>query len=43
MIPIGSFLGGIIVQYGGSSLAILLEGVAEILTAIFYISFFKKN
>lgn len=43
MIPIGSFLGGIIVQHCGSNLAIILEGLAEVFTAIFYLLVFQKN
>lgn len=36
MIPIGSFLGGLIVQHFGAGIAILLQGLAEVLTAIFF-------
>lgn len=43
MIPIGSFLGGIIVQTYGSRSAIALEGIAEITTAIFYFFFFLRK
>lgn len=43
MIPIGSFLGGLIVQHFGSSVAVALEGIAEVLTAIFYLLVFNKN
>lgn len=43
MIPIGSFLGGIIVQHFGFTIAIMLEGVAEAITAIFYLLVFQKN
>ncbi|WP_308556813.1 MFS transporter [uncultured Lactobacillus sp.] len=41
MIPVGSFLGGIIVQHFGADCAIFLEGIAEILTAIYYFIVFK--
>ena len=34
MIPIGSFLGGLIVQHFEAGIAILLQGLAEVLTAI---------
>lgn len=43
MIPIGSFLGGLIVQHFGSSMAVALEGIAEVLTAVFYLLIFNKN
>lgn len=43
MIPIGSFLGGIIVQRFNGSLAILLQGIAEITTAMFYLLVFNKK
>lgn len=43
MIPIGSFLGGIIVQNFGSNWAVALEGIAEVITAIFYFFVFTKN
>lgn len=43
MIPIGSFLGGIIVQQFNSYLAVLLQGIAEIITAIFYLFIFNKK
>lgn len=43
MIPIGSFLGGLIVQHFGSSMAVALEGIAEVLTAVFYLLVFNKN
>lgn len=43
MIPIGSFLGGLITQRFGAVVAVLLEGIAELVTAIFYLLlFFKK-
>ena len=41
MIPIGSFLGGLIVQYFGAGIAILLQGLAEVLTAIFYLIYLR--
>lgn len=43
MIPIGSFLGGIIVQQFNSYLAVLLQGIAEIITAMFYLFIFNKK
>lgn len=43
MIPIGSFLGGIIVQYVNANLAILLQGIAEVITALFYWFIFAKR
>lgn len=43
MIPIGSFLGGFVVQNFGSNLAIALQGIAEVVTAIFYFFIFSKN
>lgn len=42
MIPIGSFLGGIIVQNLGSNWAIALEGIAEVITSIFYFFIFNR-
>lgn len=41
MIPIGSFLGGLIVQYFGAGIAILLQGLAEVLTVIFYLIYLR--
>ena len=41
MIPIGSFLGGLIVQHFGAGIAILLQGLAEVLTAIFYLIYLR--
>ncbi len=43
MIPIGSFLGGIIVQTYGARSAIALEGLAEVATGIFYFFIFLRN
>lgn len=43
MIPIRSFLGGIIVQQFNSYLAVLLQGIAEIITAMFYLFIFNKK
>lgn len=43
MIPIGSFLGGLIVQQFNSYLAVLLQGIAEIITAMFYLFIFNKK
>ena len=37
MITIGSFLGGLIVKNFGTGIAILLPGLAEVLTTIFYL------
>lgn len=42
MIPIGSFLGGIIVQNLGTNWAVGLQGLAEVITAIFYLFVFIK-
>lgn len=41
MIPIGSFLGGLIVQHFGAGIAILSQGLAEVLTAIFYLIYLR--
>lgn len=41
MIPIGTFLGGLIVQHFGATIAILLQGIAEVITAVFYLIFLK--
>lgn len=43
MIPIGSFLGGLIVTRFGADGAIALEGVAQILTAGYYFMIEKKK
>lgn len=43
MIPIGSFLGGIIVQRVNASFAISLQGIAEVITAVFYLLVFNKK
>lgn len=44
MIPIGSLLGGVIVKYIGGNWAICLQGIAEVITGIYYlIIFYKKN
>jgi len=43
MIPIGSFLGGLIVTRFGADLAITLEGIAKILTAGYYFVIEKKK
>ena len=43
MIPIGSFLGGIIVQRVSASFAISLQGIAEVITAMFYLLVFNKK
>lgn len=40
MIPIGSFLGGIIVKNLGVLPAIMLEGIAQVITAFFYLIIF---
>ena len=42
-IPIGSFLGGLIVARVGADWAIVLEGVAQILTAGYYFVIEKKK
>lgn len=41
MIPIGSFLGGLIVQHFEAGIAILLQGLSEVLTAIFYLIYLR--
>ena len=41
MITIGSFLGGLIIQHFGAGIAILLQGLAEVLTAIFYLIYLR--
>ena len=41
MIPIGSFLGGLIIQHFEAGIAILLQGLAEVLTAIFYLIYLR--
>lgn len=43
MIPIGSFLGGIILQRVSASFAISLQGIAEVITAVFYLLVFNKK
>ena len=43
MIPIGSFLGGMIVQRVSASFAISLQGIAEVITAVFYLLVFNKK
>lgn len=43
MIPIGSFLGGLIVARFGANWAIALEGIAQILTAGYYFVIEKKR
>jgi hypothetical protein len=43
MIPIDSFLGGIIVQRVSASFAISLQGIAEVITAVFYLLVFNKK
>lgn len=43
MIPIGSFLGGIIVQRVSASFAMSLQGIAEVITAVFYLLVFNKK
>lgn len=40
MIPIGSFLGGFIVKNYGACPAIILEGLAQLVTAVFYLIIF---
>lgn len=42
MIPIGSFLGGIIVKNLGVLPSIMLEGIAQVITAFFYLIIFIK-
>lgn len=43
MIPIGSFLGGFIVKNYGARPAIILEGLAQLATAVFYLIMFLKR
>jgi hypothetical protein len=43
MIPIDSFLGGIIVQRVSAIFAISLQGIAEVITAVFYLLVFNKK
>lgn len=43
MIPLGSLMGGIIVKSFGANVAILTEGLAEVITALFYLVFFRKT
>lgn len=43
MIPIGSFLGGFIVKNYGARTAIILEGLAQLVTAVFYLIIFLKR
>lgn len=43
MIPIGSFLGGFIVKNYGARTAIILEGMAQLVTAVFYLIIFLKR
>lgn len=43
MIPIGSFLGGIIVKRVSASFDISLQGIAEVITAVFYLLVFNKK
>ncbi|GMM18187.1 MFS transporter [Lactobacillus amylovorus] len=43
MIPIDSFLGGIIVQRVSASFTISLQGIAEVITAAFYLLVFNKK
>ena len=43
MIPLGSFLGGIIVQHYSATEDILMQGIAEVITPFFYFLIFIKN
>lgn len=43
MIPLGSLASGIIVKNMGANIAILTQGIAEIVTAVFYLIFFKNT
>lgn len=43
MIPIGSFLGGFIVKNYGARTAIILEGLAQLVTGVFYLIIFLKR
>ncbi len=43
MIPIGSFLGGFIVKNYSARPAIILEGLAQLATAVFYLIMFLKR
>ena len=43
MIPVGSFLGGIIIKNLGARPSIILEGIAQVITAFFYLILFIKT
>lgn len=43
MIPVGSFLGGIIIKNLGARPSIILEGIAQVTTALFYWILFIKT
>ncbi|TVV15506.1 MFS transporter [Lactobacillus gasseri] len=43
MIPVGSFLGGIIIKNLGARPSIILEGIAQVITALFYLILFIKS
>lgn len=43
MIPVGSFLGGIIIKSFGARPSIILEGIAQVITAFFYLILFIKT
>lgn len=43
MIPLGSLVGGIIVKSFGANIAVIAEGIAKIVTAVFYLVFFRKS
>lgn len=43
MIPMGSFLGGIIIKNLGARPSIILEGIAQVITALFYLILFIKT
>lgn len=43
MIPVGSFLGGIIIKNLGARPSIILEGIAQVITALFYLILFIKT
>lgn len=43
MIPVGSFLGGIIIKNLGARPSIILEGIAQVIMALFYLILFIKS
>lgn len=43
MIPVGFFLDGIIIKDFGARPSIILEGIAQVITAFFYLVLFIKQ